>query len=64
MTAGRMAPFAEFSGQGAVFLAQVSGLEFLQSLMHQIEGAVDQLGGLFGGHGRAGGGTEPGVGGL
>ena len=64
MTAGRMAPLAEFCGQGAVFLAQVSGLEILQSLMHQIEGVVDQLGGLFGGHGRESGGKEPGVSGL
>jgi hypothetical protein len=28
--------------------------EILQALVHQIEGVVDQLGGLFGGHGSAG----------
>jgi len=59
-----MAPLAELGGQGAVLLAQVPGLEILQSLMHQIEGVVDQLGGLFGGNGRESGGKEPRVSGL
>jgi hypothetical protein len=27
------------------------GLKILQTLMHQIQGVVDQLGGLFGSHG-------------
>jgi hypothetical protein len=33
------------------------GLKILQTLMHQIQRVIDQLGGLFGGHGTAGDGV-------
>ena len=45
-----MAPFAEFSGQGPLFLGQRLSLQILEALMHQIKGVIDQLGSLFGGH--------------
>jgi hypothetical protein len=37
-----------------VLLRQRLRLKILETLMDQIEGVVDQLGGLFGGHGTAG----------
>ena len=48
---GRVAPFAEFGRQGLVLLGKGLRLEILEALMHQIQGVVDQLGGLFGSHG-------------
>lgn len=64
MTTGRLAPFTELRRQGLVLLGKSLGLEILQSLVHQIEGVVDQLGGLFGGHGTAGDGWLIGRGGV
>ena len=51
MTTGWMAPFTEFGRQGTVLLAQGLGFQILQTLVHQIERVIDQLGGLFRGHG-------------
>ena len=51
MATGRLAPFAEFGRQGLVLLGKGLRLEILEALMHQIQGVVDQLGGLFGSHG-------------
>ena len=48
---GRLAPFAEFGRQGLVLLGKGLRLEILEALMHQIQGVVDELGGLFGSHG-------------
>jgi hypothetical protein len=45
-----VAPFPEFFRQGALFGLEAAGLQILQPLMHQIEGVVDQLGCLIGGH--------------
>ena len=61
VAAGGLAPFAEFSCEGAVLLGQRLGLKILEALVHQIEGVVDQLGSLFGGHGTAGEGRSSGV---
>ena len=49
-TAG-MAPLAELFRKGSVGLGLLLVLQGDQSLMHQIEGVVDQLSGLFRGHG-------------
>jgi len=49
-----MTPFAELLSQGSVFPGQGAGLEILQTLVNQVEGVVDQLGSLFGGHGGTG----------
>jgi len=51
VTANGMAPFTKLVGQGLVFRLQGEVLEILEALMHQIQGVVDQLGGLIGGHG-------------
>ena len=51
MTTGGMTPLPEFLRQGAMGPPLLILLEFHEALMHQIEGVVDQLGGLFGGHG-------------
>jgi hypothetical protein len=49
-TAG-MAPLAKLLSQGLMGLGLLLMLERDQTLMHQIEGVVDELSGLFGGHG-------------
>jgi hypothetical protein len=51
MTTHRVAPLAELISQGLVFPLQGEVLQILKPLMHQIQGVVDQLGSLFGGHG-------------
>ena len=43
-----MAPLPEFIGQRLLLGAEREGLQILQTLMHQIEGVVDELGGLVG----------------
>ncbi len=53
MAAGGLAPLPEFGGQGPVFVIEGLRFQIQQALMHQIEGVVDQLGSLFGGHGIA-----------
>ena len=58
VAAGGLTPFAELSRQGLVLLGKGLGFEILQALMDQIEGVVDQLGGLFGGHGTTGDGND------
>ena len=51
MATRRMAPFAELRRQGPMLLAERLGFQILQALVDQIQGVVDQLGGLFRGHG-------------
>jgi hypothetical protein len=46
-----MAPLAELIGQGLAGMGLLVGFQLLQALVHEIEGVVDQLGGLFRGHG-------------
>jgi len=46
-----VAPLPEFFGQGLVGLGLIALGQQRQPLMHQIQGVVDQLSGLFGGHG-------------
>jgi len=46
-----VAPLPEFFGQGLVSLGLIALGQQRQPLMHQIQGVVDQLSGLFGGHG-------------
>lgn len=53
MAARRLAPLAEFSRQGPVLVIERLRLQIQQALVHQIERVVDELGGLFGGHGIA-----------
>lgn len=54
----RLSPLAEFRREGSVLLGQGEGFESLQTLMHQIERVVDQLGGLVGGHGGSDAGVQ------
>lgn len=49
-TAG-LTPFAEFFGKRFVLPALLDSIKGLEPLMHQIQGVVDELGGLFGSHG-------------
>ena len=58
---GRLAPFPKLRGQGPVLLGQRLRLKILETLVDQIEGVIDQLGGLFGGHGTAGEGRGVGM---
>lgn len=51
-----MALFAEFLSQSVLLAGQSLGLQVLQPLVHQVQGVVDQLGRLLGGHGVAHGG--------
>ena len=51
VAADGMAPFPEFLGESPVLLDQSLGFEILQALMDKIQGVVDELGGLFRGHG-------------
>ena len=51
VTPRRMAPFPEFFRQGMVLMNQGLRFKILQPLMHQVEGVVDQFGGLFRSHG-------------
>jgi hypothetical protein len=48
-----MAPFSKFLSQGPLLGRQRLGLEVLEALVHQIQGVVDELGRLLGGHGSA-----------
>ena len=50
MTANGLTPLAELSGQGLVLRLKRLGFEVEQPLVHQIEGVIDQLGRLVGGH--------------
>ena len=45
-----LAPLAELSRQGLLIVLVLGRLQLLEPLVHQIQGVVDQLGGLFGGH--------------
>jgi hypothetical protein len=53
MAAGGLTPLAELIGEGLLVAPGGAGLEVEKALVHQIEGVIDQLGGLFGGHGGA-----------
>jgi len=46
-----MAPFPEFLSQGELLAGQGLGLQVLETLVHQVQGVVYQLGRLLGGHG-------------
>ena len=46
-----MAPFPKFRRQGPLLGSQGLGLQVLEALVHQVEGGVNQLGRLLGGHG-------------
>ena len=48
-----MAPFAKFRRQGLLLSRQLLGLQVLEALVHLVEGAVNKLGRLLGGHGWA-----------
>jgi hypothetical protein len=58
---GRLAPFPKLRRQGPLLLGQGLRLKILETLMDQIKGIVDQLGGLFGSHGTAGEGRGVGM---
>lgn len=47
MTAEGLTPFAEFFSQGALGSSLAGGFQGHQTLMHQIEGVIDQLSRLF-----------------
>jgi hypothetical protein len=49
----RVAPLPKLLRQGVVLPGQTLVLEILETLMHQVEGLVDQLGRLLRGHGVA-----------
>ena len=49
-----LTPLPELGSQSPLLLRKGLGFEVLQALMHQIQGVVDQLGGLFRGHGLGG----------
>jgi len=53
VTTHRVPPLAELIGQSLMLALQGEGLQILEPLVHQVEGAVDQLGGLVGGHGNS-----------
>ena len=53
VTTNRVPPLTEFIRQGLVLALEGEGLQILEPLVHQVEGAVDQLGSLVGGHGMA-----------
>ena len=50
MTTNRMAPLAKFLRECPVLTPQRESLQILETLVHQVEGVVDQLGGVFAGH--------------
>ena len=54
MTSGRMTPLAELFRQGALGAVLLVLLKLHQTLMHQVQGVVNELGSLFGGHGGTG----------
>ena len=45
-----LAPLAELGRQSLLVVLVLGRLQLLEPLVHQIQGVVDQLGGLFGGH--------------
>jgi len=45
-----LAPLAELGRQSLLVVLVLGRLQMLEPLVHQIQGVVDQLGGLFGGH--------------
>ena len=45
-----LAPLAELGRQGLLVALVLGRLQLLEPLVHQIQGVVDQLGSLFGGH--------------
>lgn len=51
VTTGGLAPLAELLQQGPPRLGQLLLIEALQTLVHQIERVVNELGCLFGSHG-------------
>ena len=53
MAALGVTPLPKLLGQGVLLLGERLGLEALEALMDQVEGLIDQLGRLLGGHGMA-----------
>jgi hypothetical protein len=46
-------PFTELLGKGPMGPRLLARFQLKQTLMHPIQGVVDQLGGLVGGHGNS-----------
>jgi hypothetical protein len=58
MTAERLSPFPELFSQSTLGGTLAGRFQGHQALMDQIQGVINQLSSLFGGHGAAGDGME------